>query len=283
VLVAVIDLWLFSTPLVRKTDLGMSQEKMELVRTLTDGGEVHRVVTRGDFFRSNDGLLYGYQDIQGYDPMILKRYLTYLNRSQNLDAAAYAVAVNVRYVSQLDNPLIRMLNVKYNVVGKETVLETRDILPRAFMVPRAEVLPESEILDSMLHEDFDPAKKIVFGPEYRSAVKRDAGAGEFETECVISHYDNEEIEVRASSNQGGYLFFSEVFYPGWEATVDGKKAEILRGNYLFRVVPLEAGTHEVKLRFVSWPFRTGAIVSLLALVLALWLIVKGQPVDQKQS
>jgi uncharacterized membrane protein YfhO len=55
--------------------------------------------------------------------------------------------------------------------------------------------------------------------------------------------------------------------------VDGKEVPVLCGNYLFRVVPVGAGTHEVVLRFVSWPFRVGAVISLLTLIGGLLFIL----------
>jgi len=54
--------------------------------------------------------------------------------------------------------------------------------------------------------------------------------------------------------------------------VDGKETPILRGNYLFRVIPLEKGDHEVCLYFVSWSFRIGAIISLFTFICSLLLI-----------
>jgi uncharacterized membrane protein YfhO len=66
---------------------------------------------------------------------------------------------------------------------------------------------------------------------------------------------------------------SEIWYPGWVAFVDGEESEVMCGNYLFRVVPVKEGNHEVTVHFVSRPFRVGAVVSFLALILSLYFIV----------
>jgi uncharacterized membrane protein YfhO len=87
-------------------------------------------------------------------------------------------------------------------------------------------------------------------------------------------YKNESIILRASTNKPGYLVMSEIFYPGWKATVDGEKATILPGNFLFRVIPLNEGEHEVHLFFISWPFRIGVLVSLLTLTGSVWFIFR---------
>jgi uncharacterized membrane protein YfhO len=63
---------------------------------------------------------------------------------------------------------------------------------------------------------------------------------------------------------------SEIWYPGWGASVDGMNRDVICGNYMFRVVAVEEGSHEVTVSFVSWPFRVGAVVSFLALGLSMY-------------
>ena len=166
-----------------------------------------------------------------------------------------------------------MLNMKYGVRDDGHVLKLQDFMPRAFMVRNAIAVPSENVLDFMMSDDFNPAKMVVLEPQYWRFILPDDNGEDFEGSCLITHYDNEVIRIKASANQAGYLVLSEIYYPGWEATVDGKKVPILRGNYLFRVVPLDRGTHEVQLNFVSWPFRMGAIVSVFTLVCSLLFIV----------
>jgi uncharacterized membrane protein YfhO len=83
------------------------------------------------------------------------------------------------------------------------------------------------------------------------------------------------VTLKTFSDSAGYLVVSEIFYPGWAALVDGRGRDVTRGNYLFRVIPLEKGNHEVTLYFVSWPFRVGGVISLVTLVSTaclLWLL-----------
>ncbi len=276
-LVITVDLWSFSNPMVKITSLDLSQKKIELLKPLDRDPDLYRVVTMGNLFRQNEGFLYRYQNIQGYDPLILKRYLAYLNKSQNLPECSEAV--NVHYVTRLNNSLIRMLNMKYAVRDDGHVLKQQDFMPRAFMVRNAIAVPSENVLDFMMSDAFNPAKMVVFEPQYRRFIlPNDNGEG-FEGSCLIIQYDHETIRIRASANQPGYLVLSEIYYPGWKATVDGNKVPILRGNYLFRVVPLDRGTHEVQFNFVSRPFRIGAIVSVFTLVCSVWFIVWKRKTD----
>jgi hypothetical protein len=249
--------------MIQTTNLKPSPKKMRVIESLGNDAGLFRVVIAGGFLRPNDAILYGYNNIEGYDPLILKRYLDYLNKSQG--TPQFSEAVSVQYVDRLDNNLIRMLNLKYAVQANGKVLELPEALPRAFMVRQAVALPTENALDTMMSDDFDPTKTVVLSPEDEPFMVSEEQEGPFEETCLILHYENESIRVDTSSNQPGYLFLSELLYPGWKALVDGHESPVLRGNYLFRVVPLEEGDHKVEFRFVSWPFRLGLIVSLLTL------------------
>jgi hypothetical protein len=87
-------------------------------------------------------------------------------------------------------------------------------------------------------------------------------------------YEADRIEVRTESSRPGLLCFAEVFYPGWTAQLDGKAAEVLRVNFLFRGVILPtAGPHSVTLRFAPRSFALGKAISIVTLLVALGLLI----------
>ncbi len=72
----------------------------------------------------------------------------------------------------------------------------------------------------------------------------------------------------------GVLVFSEIYYPGWTATVDGQPVELGRVNYILRAINIKPGTHEVVLDFHPTSIRkteTVAYVSYGVLVLLIAL------------
>jgi uncharacterized membrane protein YfhO len=233
---------------------------------------IYRVVTTGSLFSPNDGLLYGFHDIQGYDPLVLKRYVEYINKAKNLKMSPER-AVVVRYAGRLDNNLIRLLNVRYSVSDKVKSVKSGPYLPHAFLVHKAVVVPQAKVLPYMASRDFDPTETVVFESQYRQFLHPRQSVEDFKGYCSIKNYGGEQIQIETSANHACYLFLSEIFYPGWEAAVDGKRVPILPGNYVFRVVPLEAGKHQVEIRLVAWPFRVGAIVTVLALAGSLGLFL----------
>ena len=65
------------------------------------------------------------------------------------------------------------------------------------------------------------------------------------------------------------LILSEIYYRGWEAWIDGKREPVERVNYTLRGVMLPAGEHRVEFVFLAPSFRTGAVYSLLGVILLL--------------
>ena len=81
-----------------------------------------------------------------------------------------------------------------------------------------------------------------------------------------------------NSAKGGVVVFSEVYYPGWSATIDGQPAELGRVNYILRALNVKAGKHEVVLDFHPSSISitetiayTALAVLLLAICAALFL------------
>jgi uncharacterized membrane protein YfhO len=83
---------------------------------------------------------------------------------------------------------------------------------------------------------------------------------------------NEIIET-VTSDQDGYLVVSEIWYPGWIATVDGVKTPILKGDYTLRALPLKKGEHHIKFTYRSVSFEIGAVISTIALLFVCGMIV----------
>lgn len=76
-----------------------------------------------------------------------------------------------------------------------------------------------------------------------------------------------QIGLRVRSSLDGFVLLNEIYYPGWEARLDGQLAEILRADGIFRALAVPAGSHRIELRFRPPYFALGAAVSLITLTL----------------
>jgi hypothetical protein len=76
------------------------------------------------------------------------------------------------------------------------------------------------------------------------------------------------INIRVSTDHPAWLVLSEVWYPGWQARLDGKPISILRANYLFRAVHIPRGNHELTFIYKPLSFWVGcALTSISSIIL----------------
>lgn len=147
--------------------------------------------------------------------------------------------------------------------GDVKIYQNMKVLPRAFVVHQTQVLADDEKAIARLRDPaFDPATIIVL-------AKGETLKGEGQASAQIIKYAPEHVVVQATTDTPGYLLLTDTHYPGWEATVDGEPAQILRADILFRAVQLEPGTHHVEFRFRPASVRWGAWISASACLL--WL------------
>ena len=267
--IAIFDLYMFGSQFIVPGTRIESPEKVAVVSRLPRTAPHGRVVTLGTLFDTNDGLRYGFPSILGYDPLILRRYVHYVLSSQDLPPNDHVV--NLGYVKKPRARLLQLLHLRQVVVGDRIELLDKS-MPYARVVGGRVVKKEGEVLRYMKNEHFDPHTTVVFEPKWAAMLPPQKIGGPISSSCSILEYRDESITIKASSDRPGYLVLSEVFYPGWKATVDGKKRAVVQGNYLFRVIPVGSGTHKIHLYFISWPFRIGAVISVLTLLICLLLI-----------
>ena len=84
----------------------------------------------------------------------------------------------------------------------------------------------------------------------------------------LKRFSFNEIELISDNKNAGYVTIFQSYYPGWEAYVDGEKVDIDLVNGCFMGIFLEAGKHEIILKFVPKIFYIGAGISL-----GYWLII----------
>lgn len=127
------------------------------------------------------------------------------------------------------------------------IWENLDVLPRAFTIHT------SQVVQSGIQEELEILP---------------LSQGTYDTAEIIN-YQPERVEIRATTDQPGYLVLTDSWYPGWEARVNGQPAPIYRANLIFRAVPIEAGTHTITFEYRPRSLVLGASISAMSLLLVL--------------
>lgn len=141
--------------------------------------------------------------------------------------------------------------------------------PRAWVVHQTVTAPSHDAAFAMLdqpgldlHRTAITERPLAFGT-----------AAEFSDIVRFRSYDERSMTLAVTAGSAGLLVLSEMYYPGWEAVVNGKPVAILPVDGALRGIRIPAGGSRVKLEFVSGSFRAGALISLLTMlgVIAGWL------------
>ena len=132
--------------------------------------------------------------------------------------------------------------------------------PDAFIYENPGALPRVLLATEARQADFDALLKNGGWPDvdYRRTVllqdvPREQGAGRAPGTVRILAYHNTDVTIEAQSPQGGYVVLNDVWQRWWHVDVDGRGAEMLRANVIFRAVAVPPGQHVV--RFSFHPFN----------------------------
>ena len=86
-----------------------------------------------------------------------------------------------------------------------------------------------------------------------------------------------------NSSKGGVLVFSEIYYPGWTATVDDQPVDVGRVNYVLRAINLKPGQHKVVLQFFPKSVDTTETIAYIAYIVLLLVILLAAYLEWKKS
>ncbi|MBN1936430.1 MAG: hypothetical protein JW934_17320 [Anaerolineae bacterium] len=138
-------------------------------------------------------------------------------------------------------------------------------MPRAFTVARAETVPSWPEAQARLAAGFDPTQAALV----ESDRPLDGRPGYREAE--IATFLPNRIVVEAQVDVPSLLVLAEVWYPGWQARIDGVRQPIYRTYGLMRGIYLDQGAHRVELIYSPtslWIGLAVSVVSILGLIAA---------------
>ena len=230
-------------------------------------------------FNENETSYY-HKSIGGYHAAKLRRYQEMIEQyiSPEMQRLMNAVAEAGGDMTQVKGdsicPVINMLNTRYFIFplqGGQTVpIQNPYALGNAWFVDKIsyaknaneEILKVGQI--DLRHEAVADEK---FQAQLGDAVTQDT------TSTVdIKSYEPNQLTYEVNSGKGGVVVFSEVYYPGWTATIDGEPAELGRVNYILRALNVKPGKHEVVLSFFPKSVDTTETIAYTAYAILLLVL-----------
>jgi hypothetical protein len=148
------------------------------------------------------------------------------------------------------------------------VFENLSAMPRVWLAPEVIVVGADEARRAIQLSKLTNGRR--FDPKQMALVEEplemDVGKTAAASAELVSLTDNA-MAVRTASTTPVFLVTSDVYYPGWHATIDDQPAKLYRADYAFRGVAVPAGQHLVKFKYRPSRFYLGAGVSLTSLLI----------------
>lgn len=216
--------------------------------------------TAGDRF-SESRTSYFHRSVGGYHPAKLRIYQdvieTYLSSAPSTDVLN---ALDTRYII-LQDPQTGKTGIQQNPLAYGAAWFVKNI--RFVDGPANELtaigntsLRDTVILDKSL-------EKTIQQPSYDSTAN-----------IKLVKYDNDAIEYSFNAAAPQFAVLSEVYYPfGWNAYIDGKKADHVKADYFLRGISLPAGNHKLEFKFEPSSYYTGRTISFVVSIILLLLIL----------
>jgi hypothetical protein len=246
-------------------------------------------------FNENETSFY-LKSIGGYHAAKLRRYQELIDAHiepemhQLFSAVAKASGDMTQVNGDSIYPVLNMLNTKYFILplqGGQTVpVENPYTYGNAWFVDRVDYVDSAnDELDALGRMPLRHA--AVADSKFRDVL----GSSQLQDTLSvvrIKAYEPNRLTYDVESGKGGVVVFSEIYYPGWTATVDGVEQPLGRVDYVLRALQLKPGSHEVVLSFFPKSIRytetiayTTTAVLVLLFMFFLWREYrrrKGQPI-----
>jgi hypothetical protein len=220
---------------------------------------------------ANLGDVFGFRSATAYDPLLLKRTASLLRAGQRV-VDPWGDATNNVLLDEDGGAAFDVLGVGSFVAPLDDGARVwmRDSpLPRLSLIERARlVATPRESLSAVVGPGFDPRAEVVLEDAAAELSPSDAGIAREIVEVVREAPGV--LEARISAPRGGYLLFSESYYPGWQAESGSQVAPMVPADHAIMAVRLAPGNYPlVRLRFTTpWLWPSVGLACLAAAAIA---------------
>lgn len=234
---------------------------------------------------------YFHKSIGGYHAAKLRRYQEVIEAhiSPEMNAAMKAIAEAAGDMSAVDGnklfPVINMLNTKYFIMplqgGANAPLPNPYAYGNAWFVDKVSYVNNAnEELSALGTTDL---RHTAVADKAFSDVLGQSKANDSTATVRLEKYEPNQLEYSVSSKNGGVVVFSEIYYPGWNATVDGVEVQVGRANYILRAISVKPGSHKVVLDFHPKSVSVTETIAYIATAILMLMFVAIVIVKRKES
>ncbi len=250
---------------VSSADPTANYYRQDILAFLDADPDLYRIDPRTDidaYWQPDAAQLHGLYDVWGVaNPLTLGYYVAYWNATGSRSTDLYAL-LNTKYLLGRKDVTLDwdVWELAFDGDPDLNVYRNHRFLPRAHLLGRATPVPDLAAAQAAVRDPaFQPLAEVVV--EGGEAQDGPGGA------AVLVSQGANDLLLATDSSAPGTLLISQVWYPGWQASIDGGAWQpVLRADGVWQAVQALAGRHEVHLRFRSWSFVVGLVIAVVILL-----------------
>ena len=297
VVLCLVDLWtvnkryLNDEMFVPKSEREAPQQKTqtdELI--LRDQNLDYRVLNLASNTFNENETSYYHKSVGGYHAAKLRRYQEMIEAYINPEMQALFKGVSEAGgdMTQLNGdsicPVLNMLNTRYFILplqGGQTVpIQNPYAYGNAWFVDKLNYVNNANEEIAAVGK-LDLRHQAVADAKFKEQLG-EAAVQDTASVVTITSYEPNRLTYDVNSGKGGVLVFSEIYYPGWEAKVDGQPVELGRVDYILRALNVQPGKHQVELSFFPKSVNLTETIAYIAYVLLILLVAAGVFLEWKR-
>jgi hypothetical protein len=208
----------------------------------------------------NLNMLDGISSVNNFDPLVPGRYARWIAALEDANPEKRSSLLDLMGVGSIESVDPQApFGVHFTpLLGGEN--------GRMRWVPCAQyALDEQDAWQQVWEGNLDFKEKIILegqGPDTNLSALTCQDSGKDTRISVLNETPNR-LVVQLTSSSPGWFLLSDVWYPGWNAWVDGKRVPVLKADYLFRAVRVDKGEHQITMAYSPKSFWIGLAISLI--------------------
>lgn len=259
------DMWLINKRYLNDGQfVDKSQQEITFRKTPTDEYILqdktldYRVLNLATSTFNENNTAYWHKSVGGYHAAKLRRYQEMIEyhltkEMQNLFREVTEAQGNMDSVHAGAFPVLNMLNTRYFIFpaqdGQTIPLRNPYAFGNAWFVEKVNYVGNAnEEIEAV--GTVDPLTTAIVDVKFREKLGGVESAYKDSLSSIeLVSYKPNELVYETSTAKDGVVVFSEIYYPGWQAYLDGKEVEHGRANYIFRAMNVPAGQHKIEFKF----------------------------------
>ena len=222
---------------------------------------------------------YFHHSIGGYHAVKLRRYQELIDHRLDgeyrniIGALQKAQTIQDIMPVLAASPSLNMLNTRYIIYNPDQApIRNPFAYGNAWFVDKIDIVENADAEIEALNT-INPLETAVVDKSFAKDLEGFTPHKDSTATIVLEKYRPNRLTYKTKASSEQLAVFSEIYYPGWKVTIDGKDATHFRADWILRGMLVPAGEHTIVFDFHPDTYVLAANVSAYSSFLILLLLI----------